>query len=78
MSVTLRYWAAAHAATGVEAENVPAGRVREILEAATTRHPDLERVVAVASILSDGVPVNRDDEVPDGGTVEILPPFAGG
>ncbi|MDO5629943.1 MAG: MoaD/ThiS family protein [Mobilicoccus sp.] len=78
MSVTLRYWAAAQAASGVEAEEVEAGRVADILAAATTRHPDLARVVPVASVLLDGSPARGEAEVADGATVEILPPFAGG
>ncbi|WP_040159428.1 MoaD/ThiS family protein [Mobilicoccus massiliensis] len=78
MTVTLRYWAAAAAATGVDSEEHSCGTVGEILDAATTRHPDLARVRQVASVIVDGVPARDDVEVPAGATVEILPPFAGG
>ena len=82
MRVTLRYWAAAAAATGLDTEEAAAGRLDVVLSEATRRHPDLDRVLAVASVLVDGVPVRVDDraarEVPGGATVEILPPFAGG
>lgn len=77
-TVTLRYWAAAKAATGVEAEPRPAGRVGDILTAACHEHADLERVLQVATVLCDGRPADRDDVVPGGATLEVLPPFAGG
>ena len=56
----------------------PAGSVRQILEAARLRHPELERVLAVATILHDGRVVRAADEVAAGDEVEVLPPFAGG
>ena len=46
--------------------------------AAVAAHPELARVAAVASFLLDGRSVGREEPVPDGGTVEVLPPFAGG
>ena len=82
MTVSLRYWAAAAAATGVDAEEAAPGDLAALLDAALARHPDLDRVLQVASVLVDGVPVRPGDragvEVPDGVSVEILPPFAGG
>jgi len=78
VTITVRYWAAAMAAAGVEAEEYPAGRLSSVLAAAQSVHPDLERVLAVASVLVEGVPAQPDVEVPAGATVEILPPFAGG
>lgn len=78
VSVTLRYWAAAKAATGVDSEQVDPGTLRELLADARARHPDLHRVLAVASIVVDGVPGDDDDAVPEGADVEVLPPFAGG
>lgn len=77
-TVTLRYWAAAQAATGVPEETYPAGSIEEILEAARSRHPELERVLAVATILRDGRVVRARDAVRAGDEVEVLPPFAGG
>lgn len=77
-TVTVRYWAAAQAAAGVPQESYPAGSVRQILEAARLRHPELERVLAVATILHDGRVVRPADEVAAGDEVEVLPPFAGG
>lgn len=77
--VTLRYWAAARDATGTDADKVPGGPLTQVLEAAAGAHPDLARVLPVASVLVDGVVAHeRDVDVPAGATVEILPPFAGG
>jgi molybdopterin converting factor small subunit len=74
--VTVRYWAAAKAAAGVAEEAYEAAAVRE-------RHPgELARVLRRCSFLIDGDPVGtRGHEtvrLTDGGTVEVLPPFAGG
>ena len=80
---TLRYWAAARAAAGVAEEPYCAVTLAEALAAARERHPDeFARVLARCSFVVDGDPVGRraaaDVVLPDGGTVEVLPPFAGG
>jgi len=77
-TVTVRYWAAARAAAGTDSETLTGVTVREVVDAAVAAHPDLARVAAVATFLLDGRSVTRDEPVPDGATVEVLPPFAGG
>lgn len=77
-SVTVRYWAAARAATGVEEEHRPPGLVGEVLAAAAADHPALQPVLAVASILRDGVSADAAERAEAGTTLEVLPPFAGG
>jgi len=82
--VTVRYWAAARAAAGVDAEVLdeavdgPLGTVGEVVAAALARHPDLVTVVRVATFLVDGTAARRSDPVAAGNLVEVLPPFAGG
>ncbi|MEU6476332.1 MoaD/ThiS family protein [Streptomyces sp. NPDC047017] len=81
--VTVRYWAAAKAAAGVAEEPHEAETLAGALAAARERHPgDLARVLPRCSFLIDGDPVGtRDHETVrliEGGTVEVLPPFAGG
>lgn len=83
--VTIRYWAAAKAAAGTAEEPYRATTLAQALEQARTRHADrprFARVLAHCSFLVDGTPVGRrgHDAVPlaEGGTVEVLPPFAGG
>lgn len=82
---TIRYWAAAKAAAGVAEETYEAATLAEALDAARERHaerPDFARVLRRCSYLVDDQPVGtRDPEtvaLTDGGTVEVLPPFAGG
>lgn len=82
---TIRYWAAAKAAAGVAEEAYQASTLAEALDAAVRRHagrPEFARVIARSSYLVDGLPVGTRSpdavELPDGGTVEVLPPFAGG
>jgi len=77
-TVTVRYWAAARAAAGTDSEVRTGATVGEVVDAAVTAHPELARVARVASFLLDGRKVGRDAPVVDGGTVEVLPPFAGG
>lgn len=78
VTVTVRYWAAARAAAGVESETVDAGRLGDILGTLSQRHSQLPPVLGVASVLVDGVQSGPDSRVREGSTVEILPPFAGG
>jgi molybdopterin synthase sulfur carrier subunit len=80
---TIRYWAAAKAAAGVAEEPYTAGTLAEALESARALHPgELGRVLLRCSFLVDGDPVGKRGHetvrLAEGGTVEVLPPFAGG
>ncbi|WP_407647112.1 MoaD/ThiS family protein [Actinacidiphila soli] len=82
---TIRYWAAAKAAAGTAEEPYEAGTLAEALAVARERHagrPEFARVLTSCSFLVDGDPVGTRDhagvELKQGGTVEVLPPFAGG
>lgn len=80
---TIRYWASARAAAGVESDPYDAATLQEALDAARAAHgPDFARVLSVCSFVIDGDPVGTrphgDLVLPEGGTVEVLPPFAGG
>lgn len=81
-SVTVRYFAAAAEAAGVEEETLPAGEVGttvgELRALLVGRYgAAMARVVANGSFLVDGV-VRRDGAAPLGAQVDVLPPFAGG
>jgi molybdopterin converting factor small subunit len=80
---TIRYWAAARDAAGATAEPYDAPNLAVALEHARNRHGDtLARVLSRCSFLVDDAPVGGRDhaavELRAGGTVEVLPPFAGG
>ncbi|MFJ6572383.1 MoaD/ThiS family protein [Streptomyces sp. NPDC091292] len=80
---TIRYWAAAKAAAGTAEEPYEAETLAEALDTARTHHPgELTTVLRRCSFLVDGAPVGtRGHEtvrLAEGGTVEVLPPFAGG
>src|SRR5690349_6687048 len=87
-TVTVRYWAAARSAAGVEAEEFPlsAGTtLADVLAAVRERHgarSRLSEVVGVCSVLVGDRPVGSRDPtevgLSAGDTVELLPPFAGG
>ncbi|NJP67734.1 MoaD/ThiS family protein [Streptomyces spiramenti] len=84
-SGTIRYWAAAKAAAGTAEETYRADHLSAALDEARARHadrPEFERVLLRCSFLVDERQVGSRDhaDVPltEGGTVEVLPPFAGG
>ena len=81
--MTVRYFAAARAAAGVETEAVdvpPGATVDILLKAVRAAHGDvLGRVLDRCSFLLDEVAVrDRSVAVPAGATLDVLPPFAGG
>ncbi|QKE82724.1 MoaD/ThiS family protein [Arthrobacter sp. NEB 688] len=77
--VTVRYWAGARAAAGVDGESVPAPpTVGGLIAALAQARPGLAAVLPVCSVLVDGLAASGDDPLPPGATVEVLPPFAGG
>jgi molybdopterin converting factor small subunit len=82
---TIRYWAAAKAAAGTAEEPYRAGTLAEALAQARALHtgqPEFARVLGHCSFLVDGNPVGKRDHavvaLSEGGTLEVLPPFAGG
>jgi sulfur-carrier protein len=87
-SVTVRYWAAARAAAGVDSDRFDVGdgtTLAALLEDVHDLHrdrPRLAEVVGVCSILVGDRPVGTKDPaevvIQPGDTVELLPPFAGG
>ncbi len=83
--VTIRYWAAARSAAGVDAESVDAGTLAEALAAAVARRGEdgrLRSVLATSSYLVDGKSAGRhvpaDLVLTDAAVIEVLPQFAGG
>jgi molybdopterin converting factor small subunit len=79
----IRYWAAAREAAGCSEEPYVAETLEQALAAATAAHgPGLASVLARCAFVVDGTPVSRRDpatvRLVDGGTIEVLPPFAGG
>ena len=82
MDVTVRYYAAARAASGIEEERVdvpdPAS-VHDLARHLAARHGgELARVLELSSFLVDGVPGGTERLLPAGSAVDVLPPFAGG
>ena len=78
-TVLVRYWAGARAAAGVDEERVAGvATVGDLVTRLARAHPALEAVLPVCSVLVEGRAGTRDDPVPAGTVVEVLPPFAGG
>jgi sulfur-carrier protein len=85
--ITVRYWASARAAAGVETDDLPVTgplTLTDVVRRAAALHPGtrLPGVLEACSVLVGDQPVkSRDPEsvlVRPGQTVEFLPPFAGG
>ncbi|MGO4342639.1 MoaD/ThiS family protein [Phycicoccus sp. Soil748] len=78
-AVTIRYWAGARAAAGVEQDELTdVTTVGAALAAVVALHPPLEPVAAVSTLLLDGRSVDREAPLTGGSVLEVLPPFAGG
>lgn len=87
-TVTVRYWASARAAAGVESDAVEVGSgttLAELFVRVQALHPDrpkLPGVLSVCSALVGDRPVGATDpadvRLSPGDVVELLPPFAGG
>jgi len=85
--ITVRYWASARSAAGVESDALPVTgplTLTDVVRRAVALHPDsrLSGVLEVCSVLVGDRPVASRDPasvtVEPGQTVEFLPPFAGG
>jgi molybdopterin converting factor small subunit len=85
--ITVRYWASARSAAGVEADELSvAGPITlaEVDSRAVGLHPGtrLSDVLHVCSVLVGDRPVSSEEpsevQVAPGSSVEFLPPFAGG
>jgi molybdopterin converting factor small subunit len=86
-TITVRYWASARAAAGVETDALPVtgpATLADVVRRSAALHPGtrLPGVLEACSVLVGDQPVkSRDPEqvvVSPGQTVEFLPPFAGG
>lgn len=77
--VTVRYWAGARAAAGVDSDQLgPCATVADAVAAAVALRPALAPVAEVSTLLVDGRRAGRDEPLPAGALLEVLPPFAGG
>jgi molybdopterin converting factor small subunit len=85
--ITVRYWASARSAAGVEADRLPVEgpiSLADVVARAVGLHPGsrLGEVLHVCSVLVGDRPVSSEEPgdvvVPPGSSVEFLPPFAGG
>jgi molybdopterin converting factor small subunit len=76
-TVTVRYWAGAQRAAGIEQETLSAATIGELRDLLAGR-PALARVSEVASFLVDGQQAADTTSLHDGAQVDVLPPFAGG
>ncbi len=79
-TVTVRYFAGARAAAGVDTETRAAGTLEELVGQLVETHGEkLERVLTACSFLVDGTQTrNRTLVLEPGAVVDVLPPFAGG
>ena len=86
-AVTVRYWAAARSAAGVDSDRLAVQgpvSLAEVVSQATALHRGsrLGDVLGICSVLVGDRPSSTEDPadvvVPPGSTVEFLPPFAGG
>jgi molybdopterin converting factor small subunit len=80
VTVTVRYFAGARAAAGVDTETRTAASLDELVEQLVDAHGErLKRVLTACSFLIDGTQTrDRAAALAPGAVVDVLPPFAGG
>ncbi len=82
IAVTIRYFAAAAAAAGVDTETLDLAKdttIAALVERLGERDGELPRVLKRCSYLCDGVAVrDMGKPISTSQTVDVLPPFAGG
>jgi sulfur-carrier protein len=82
LSVTVRYFGAAHAAANAEVETHTAASgitLADLTRLLGDENPRLAAVLVRCSYLIDGIAVrNNDVRLQNNQTVDVLPPFAGG
>jgi molybdopterin synthase sulfur carrier subunit len=78
--VTVRYFAGARAASGVDTETREAASLDQLVAQLVDAHGErLARVLTACSFLVDGTQArDRALELSPGAVVDVLPPFAGG
>jgi molybdopterin synthase sulfur carrier subunit len=78
--ITVRYFAGARAAVGVDTETRDAGTLEELVGQIVDAHGErLQRVLTACSFLVDGTSTrDRALRLGPGAVVDVLPPFAGG
>jgi molybdopterin converting factor small subunit len=76
--ISVRYFAAAAEAAGVDTEQLPSGSADDVRASMIAHHPLLAAVLGRCALLADGVRVEGADQVAAGVTLDVLPPFAGG
>lgn len=77
--VTVRLFAAAAEAAGVDEATVEPGTTAQIAtQLAGSAEGDLMRIWRQCALMVDGRRVDEDEVVLDGSTLDVLPPFAGG
>ena len=80
MPITVRYFAGARAAVGLDTETRDAGTLDELVGQLVDAHGErLERVLTACSFLVDGTTTrDRALVLSPGCVVDVRPPFAGG
>jgi molybdopterin converting factor small subunit len=76
-TITVRYWAGAQRAAGVQQETLTAETIADLRTSLASR-AGFERLAPVVSFLVDGQHTGEDAFPPDDAVVDVLPPFAGG
>ena len=80
MTVTVRYFAGARAAVGVDTESRDATTLEDLVGQIVDAHGErMARVLTACSFLVDGTQTrDRSMRLSSGAVVDVLPPFAGG
>ena len=78
--VLVRYFAGARVAAGCSEEKFAAATLGDLVQMIGARHGDrLAAVLRASSFLVDGLAIHdRSMPLPEGASIDVIPPFAGG
>ncbi|KJL31131.1 MoaD/ThiS family protein [Microbacterium oxydans] len=76
--IRVRYFAAAAAAAGTDAEERGERTLLDLRAAIIAEHPALVDILPRCAMMVDGVRTDADRPLDDVQLIDVLPPFAGG
>lgn len=75
---TVRFFAAAQEATGVDSLTTDAETLGSLKQQLLSEHPALTGILPRCAVLVDGARVDDGFALSEATTIDVLPPFAGG
>ncbi len=77
--ITVHFYAAARAASGLDEMKIAVTSVQEVLKQCSSLNSVMNQIIPQCGVLIDGIPCHDfEARLPSGTRIDILPKFAGG